>query len=233
MTDQQQSLAGYRGKVQEPGEFANPNEGKSFLNANDEYILQLTKFPHRISQKQPKEKRDGTKYFEDVEKAVCEFEERDSKNIVTAFFRIDKLNFADEDAYTSAAIRFFQKIGNPLPENVYPDWTQYFIVGMRFRSRVVVGMDKSPSGTKTPNGRYYLDVPTCRKLLPSDTAGESFAKDTQPQTSTASLSNALLLAKGAPNRQEAIMKILEASGSTEFMQAFIVADKAGQIKYPI
>lgn len=233
MTDEQQTLAGYKGKVQEPGEFANPNEGKPVLNDNDEYVLKLATFPRVIDQKQPKEKRDGTKYMEDVQKAVCEFEEPITKNIVTAFFRVDKLNFAEEDAYRSGIIRFFQKIGNPLPEHVYPDWTQFFIVGMRFRSRIVVGIDKAPSGVKTPNGRYYLDVPTCRKLLASDTAGESFAATTQPQTSTGSLSNALLLAKGSKDRTEALDKLTKAMAPKELTLAFFNADLTGEIKYPI
>ena len=234
MVEEQQTLAGSRGKIQEPGEFANPNDGKPALNDNDEYVLKLSVFPRVISQKQPKEKRDGTKYLEDVQKAVCEFEEPTTGNIVTAFFRVDKLNFAEDDAYRSGIIRFFQKIGHPLPEHEYPDWTQFFIVGMRFRSRVVVGMDKPQSGTKTPNGRYYLDVPTCRKLLPSDTSGEDFVKDpSPPQKPNADLANALFIAKGAKDNKEAMDKLKAACVGKEVTMALFQADFDGLVKYPI
>jgi hypothetical protein len=229
----QRTLDGYKGKVQEPGEFSNPNEGKPLLNDNDEYILKLISFPRVISQKQPKEKKDGTKYLEDVEKAVCEFEEQNTKNIVVAFFRVDKLNFSDEDAFRSAIIKFFQKIGHPLPENVYPDWKQFFVVGMRFRSRVAVGMDRSPAGHKTPNGHYYLDVPTCRKLLPSDIDGSVSSTQGPAPKPSGTLANALLLAKGAVDLSDALFKLKNTNAPQELIKAFVEADVDNKITYPI
>ena len=43
---QTRTLAGYKSKVHEQGEFENPNEGKPPLNDSDEYVLRLTEFPH-------------------------------------------------------------------------------------------------------------------------------------------------------------------------------------------
>lgn len=233
MTDEQRSLVGYKSKVVQPGEFQNPNEGKTPLNDNDEYVLKLVKFPHVILQKQPKQRKDGTQYFEDVEKAVCEFEEPHTKNIVTAFFRVDKLNFSDDDSFRSAVIRFFQKIGHPLSEHIEPNWEEYFVVGMRFRARVVVGTEKKSDGTKVSNGRYYLDVPTCRKLLPGDTAGETFAPATPETKPDSSLANALLLAKGAKDRTQALDALANAKAPKELTLAFFNADLTGTIIYPI
>lgn len=229
----QKSLAGFTGKVAEPGDgFTNPNIGKPLLNDNDEYVLKLVTMPHVVNQKQQKEKKDGTKWIEDQSKAVCEFEEATTKNIVVAFFRVDKLNFSEEDAYRSAVIKFFQKIGHPLTEGVYPDWSQFFIPGMRFRARVVVGMDKTPDGKKTTNGKYYLDVPTCRKLLPSDTAGEDFEKP-KPDENGALLGNALLLTKGCKDGQEALARLKAVNATKEVTMAFFNADLEGKVTYPI
>ncbi len=232
MPEEQQTIAGYKGKVQEPGEFKNPNEGKPPLNEDDEYVLQLVALPRVIHQKQEKERKDGTKYHEDVDMAYCDFEEKGSKNIVTARFRIDKLNYSDEDKYRSGVITFFHKIGHDLPEHIYPDWTQYFIVGMRFRSRIKIGYDKLPAGGKIPNGRYWLDGPTCRKLLASDTAGEDFQTPTQLKPD-ATLPNALLLAKGAKDGHEALNKLKQANATKELTMAFFNADLEGKVTYPI
>jgi hypothetical protein len=231
MTEEQRPLIGYKGKVQEAGEFANPNEGKSPLNENDEYILRLVAFPRVKTFKQPKDRKDGTKYFEDVDKAICEFEETTTKNIVTAFFRVDKLNYSDDDSFRSAVIRFFAKIGHPLPENVYPAWEDYFVVGMRFRARVVVGVDKTPNG-KVPNGHYYLDIPTCRKLLPSDAADTGTTK-AKPDDGTNLLANALLLTKGCKDNREAIVKLQDLKVPKDVFMVFFQADLDGKVQYPI
>ena len=42
MTEQQRTLAGYKSKVHEAGEFENPNEGKPPLNDSEGYVLRLT-----------------------------------------------------------------------------------------------------------------------------------------------------------------------------------------------
>jgi hypothetical protein len=233
MTDEQRPLIGYKGKVQEAGEFANPNEGKPVLNENDEYILRLVAFPKVKTFKQPKEKKSGEKYFEDVDKAICEFEETGTKNIVTAFFRVDKLNFSDDDSFRSAVIRFFAKIGHMLPENVYPDWENYFVVGMRFRARVVVGVDKTPTG-KIPNGHYYLDIPTCRKLLQTDgSEGDTSVAKPKPDEGANLLANALLLAKGCKDNREAIVKLQDLKVPKDVFMAFFQADQDGKVNYPI
>jgi hypothetical protein len=186
--------------------------------------------------KQMKTLKDGTKKEEDVEKAIVEFEEMSTGNIATSFFRVDKLNFAEDDSYRSAIIRFFYRIGHPLKEGIEPDWNNYFVIGMRFRSRVVVGVDIK-EGKKVPNHKYYIDIPTCRPLLPIDTAGESFDQQTQApaqlQKPDASLANALLLAKGAKDGQEGLQKLKAANAGPELTKVFFNADLDGKINYPI
>ena len=234
MSDQEQkSLAGYKSKVHEQGDFENINEGKPALDDSEEYVLRLTKFPRVQTFDQVKEKKDGTRVTVKVDKAICEFEEAQTKNIVTAFFRVDSLNFSEDESFESAVVRFFKKIKNPLPENVSPDWEQYFVVGMRFRARVVIGKGQD----KKPNGNYYLDVPTCRPLLPSDKAREDFgvtAPDApQNDANAVSLAKAKQIVVGCADKDSAYQRLLDAKVSAEILQAFLAADKAGQIKYPI
>lgn len=218
MTDEPRTLAGYKSAVHEAGEFENPNDGKQPLNDSDEYIWRLVKLPHVKTFPQVKEAKDGTKTTVKVDKAICEFEEQQTKNIATAFFRIDSLNFSDDEAFESAVIRFFKKIKHPLQENVVPDWSQYFIVGMRFRGRVAIGKDAD----KKPNGKYFLDIPTCRPLLPSD----------KEDGSAPTLADLLILAKGC-NTAGDVFAIAYGKVPNTVIQEFVAADKRGEIKYPI
>jgi hypothetical protein len=227
MTDEQRSLSGYKSTVHEQGEFENPNDGKPLLNENDEYVIRLKSFPRVKAFQQVKEKKDGSRTTISVDKAICEFEDVASGNTITAFFRIDSLNFSEDESYQSAIIRFFKKIGNPLTEGISPDWDKMFVVGMRFRGRVVVGR----GADKQPDGRYYLDIPTCRKLLPSDTAGESFG--TQIQDAPNLLANALLLAKGAKDIHVAMDMLQKAGTTKEVVMALFRADLDGKVTYPI
>lgn len=231
MTDEQRSLAGYKSKVHEQGDFENPNDGKPFLNDTDEYVLQLKEFPRVKTFDQVKEKKDGSRTTIKVDKAICNFEEKQTKNIVTAFFRVDTLNFSEEEAYESAVVRFFKKIKQPLPENAEPDWTKYFIVGMRFRARVVIGKGQD----KQPNHTYFLDVPTCRPLLPSDKAGEDFAHEApqKPDASDGTLANALLLAKGAVDFNSAMAMLKDAGASKEVVMALFQANLDNKVIFPI
>jgi hypothetical protein len=235
MSDEaQRTLSGYKSNVHEQGEYENPNEGKPALSDTEEYVLRLNKPPKVIQQTKTKEK-DGIKKNIKVDTAVCEFIEKDTKNIVVAFFRVDSLNFSTEDAYESGVIRFFKKIKNPLVEGVAPDWDNYFIPGIRFRSRVVVklGPDKLPTGV------YYLDVPTCRPLLPSDKAGEDFEKPPQttmppkPSPEASELANAKLIAHGCANRTDALQRLADAKIDGSIIAAFVRASNAGEITYPI
>ena len=231
--EQQRSLAGYKSKVHEQGEYENPNEGKPILDDAEEYVLRLTKFPHVKTFDQLKKFKDGTEKIVKVDKAICEFEERDTKNIVIAFFRVDSLNFSEDESFESGVVRFFKKIKCPLPENTPPDWTQFFIVGMRFRARVVIKKDQD----NKPNGNYYLDVPTCRPLLPSDKAREDFGttNNDAPQTNASvdSLANIKIIITGCVNSTTAYQRLLEAKVPPETIQAFLAADKRGEIGYPV
>ena len=221
MSEPQKSLAGYKSKVHEAGEFDNPNEGKPPLNDSDEYVLRLTEFPHVKTMPQikedPKTKERKTIM---VDKAICVFEEEQSHNIITAFFRVDSLNFSDVESFESGIIKFFKKIKAPLPENGDIDWTEHFIVGMRFRSRVAVGVDDK----KVPNGKYFLDVPTCRPILASDKS------DGKPD---ASLANALLLAKGAKDFNTAMDMLKGAGASKEVTMALFQANLDNKISFPM
>lgn len=218
MTEEPRTLAGYKSAIHEAGEFENPNDGKPLLNDSDEYVWKLVKFPHVKTFPQTKEAKDGTRTTIKVDKAICEFEEQQTKNIATAFFRIDSLNFSDDEAFESAIIRFFKKIKHPLQENVVPDWTQYFVVGMRFRGRVAIAKDAE----KKPNGKYFIDVPTCRPLLPRD----------KEDGIRATLADAIAAAKGATSAGDAF-GLLVGKVPNEVIQEFVAADKRGEIKYPI
>ena len=221
----QKSLAGYKSKVHEAGEFENPNEGKTPLNDSDEYVLRLTEFPHVKTFPQIKEKKDGSRVTIQVDKAICVFEDEASHNIVTAFFRVDSLNFSEDEAFESGIVRFFKKIKAPLPEAGDIEWGNHFLVGMRFRGRVVVGKDDK----KAPNGKYFLDVPTCRPILPSD-KNDGTATTPKPD---ASLANALLLAKGAKTHQEAMDKLQSAGAPKEIVMALFQANLDGKVTFPI
>jgi hypothetical protein len=221
----QKSLAGYKSKVHEQGEFENPNEGKPPLNDSEEYVMRLTEFPHVKTFPQIKEnKKTGERKTVQVDKAICIFEDEVTHNIVTAFFRVDSLNFSEDEAFESGIVRFFKKIKAPLPETGDINWTDHFLVGMRFRGRVAVGVDDK----KVPNGKYFLDIPTCRPILSSDKsdAGASQKPD-------ASLANALLLAKGSQTHQEAMDKLQNAGASKEVVMALFQAHLDGKVKYPI
>lgn len=237
MTEEQRSLAGYKSKVHEAGEFENPNEGKPLLNDTDEYVLQLAKFPHVKEFSQIKERKDGSRVTVKVDKAICEFVEESTRNIVTTFFRVDSLNFSDDESFESAVVRFFKKIKAPIPENAEPEWDRHFIVGMRFRARVAIGKDEK----KVPNGKYFLDVPTCRPLLPSDKHPDAVAsaQDNAKQTSTAAgspsalLANAKLVVHGAANMTDALQRLSDAKVPDDIIAAFVQANSKGQITYPV
>ena len=99
MTEEQRTLAGYKSKVHEAGEFENPNEGKPPLNDTDEYVFSLRTFPRVKEFSQIKEKKDGTRTTVKVDKAICEFVEEGTKNVVLAFFRVDSLNFSEDESF--------------------------------------------------------------------------------------------------------------------------------------
>jgi hypothetical protein len=233
MTEPQRSLAGYKSKIHEGTDFENPNEGKTPLTEFDEYVFRLNAFPRVKTMQQMKKGKDGVDKPIDVDKAICEFQEESTENIVLAFFRVDSLNFSPEESYESAVIRFFRKIGSPLVDGIEPNWEEKFLVGMRFRGRVQIGKGVD----KKPNATYYLDVPTCRPILASDKY-QSNAPANAPQhdsvgVSSATLANAYLICRGAKNSAEAAFKLAEARAPVEITNAFATADRNGVVKYPI
>jgi hypothetical protein len=230
MTEEQRSLMGYKSKIHEQGDFENPNEGKPQLTEFDEYIFRLKSFPKVKTFPQVKEKKDGTRIKIDVDKAICEFEEEITHNVVVVFFRIDSLNFPEDEQYESAVIRFFKKIKTPLVEGDSPEWDRYFIVGMRFRGRVVVGKGQD----KVPNGTYYLDVPTCRPILESDKHPDAVsAMQNELPGQEMSIETIKLLIKGSKNKDEGTIKLYEAKQSSNTVQVFLAAVRDGKISFPV
>ena len=232
----ERTLAGYQSRISEPGEYKNPNVDKQPLNDETEYVFALKELPRVKTFKQEKRRNDGTTFFEDVDKAICVFTEEQTKNEATAFFRVDKLNFSDDDTFSSSVVRFFTKLKQPLNEFKAPNWSEKFIVGMRFRSRVVVGKGQD----KKPNQRYYIDVNTVRRLQPGDAgASDAYLNQQLPPQSTETgagsptLANALFIAKGAKSWEEAAKKLKEANAPKEVTLALFQANYEGTVKFPI
>jgi hypothetical protein len=183
--------------------------------------------PHVKTMPQPKKDKQGKETVIQVDKAICEFEEEGTKNIVLAFWRVDSLNFSDDD-FESAILRFFRRIGTPVSTDGDIDWSNYFLPGMRFRARVAIGK----GADKKPNGKYFLDVPTCRKILASDMHPDAAA--TLPTANaSAALTNALYLAKGAKDFHEAMAMLEKAQASKEVTMALFQANLDSAVRYPI
>jgi len=104
---------------------------------------------------------------------------------------------------------------------------------MRFRARVVIGKGQD----KKPNGNYHIDVPTCRPLLASDKAREDFGTTTSdaPQTAASmdSVAQAKIIIVGCADSTTAYQRLLEAKAQPDIIQAFVAADKRGEIAYPV
>jgi hypothetical protein len=230
MSEGQIDLSNYRSEVVEQKTFDDQNKGKPLLNSDDEYVFKLIKFPHGYKKVDETKNDDGTVKSVTKTMAVCEFEDQTHKNIVTTQFRIDKLNFGTDEKYKSGVVKFFQKLGSPLTENKTPDWKDHFVPGMRFRGRVVVKTMKDKDNKDVT--KYYLDVPTVRKLMASDTAGESFAQPTA-QKPDASLANALFLAKGAKDFHEAMAMLEKANASKEVTMALFQANLDNAVHFPL
>ena len=234
MSDEpQRTLAGYKSPVTKHDDFADANTGKPLLNDSDEYVLYLKEIPRvKKMQVEKEDKATGEKKKVMVDKAICEFVEESTKNIVVSFLKIESLNFSDDGKYESAVVTFFKKIKKPLPSDQdVNDWTEHFITGMRFRSRVVVKtkLDKDNNTITT----YYLDIPTCRPILQSDKHPEAIAASTETAPSDVLLATALKITQGCENAMDATNKLFERNSKTEVVQAFLAANKAGKITFPI
>lgn len=232
---EQVDISNYQSEIVERKSFDDQNKGKPPLNQDDEYVFRLVKFPHGYMKKDEKKNADGSITSVNKTMAICEFEEAQTKNIVTTQFRIDKLNFGDDEKFKSGVVKFFQKLGMPLTENKAPNWKDVFVPGMRFRGRVVVKVTKDKDNNDVT--KYYLEVATVRKLLPSDKAREDFgvtAPDA-PQTdaNAVSLAKAKQIVVGCADKDSAYQRLLDAKVQAEILQAFLAADKAGHIAYPI
>ena len=103
----------------------------------------------------------------------------------------------------------------------------YLEIGMKISSLVQARIDKK---TGLPNG-YYDFIPA--SIKPAGSLAMPKENPVVTQKPDATLANALLLAKGATSGTDAYFKLVEAKCPIELLQGFLVADKAGQIKYPI
>lgn len=237
MSEQQRTLSGYKSRVHEQEDFENPNQGKPLLDDVTEYVLRLYEMPRLFPKVVDKKLPDGSIKKVTTEKAICVFEEEQTKNQVTTTFRVDSLNFSKDESYESAVIKFFKKIKTPLVEGECPVWENYFVVGMRIRGRVVVKPDVDKDNL--PVVKYFLDVPTCRPILQSDMHPEASATlntpktDAKPVYSPSDLANALLLAKGAKTNSEAMDKLKAADATKDIVMALFNADLDGRVTYPI
>lgn len=101
---------------------------------------------------------------------------------------------------------------------------EFMVIGMCIRAFVKarIGGDGMPSG-------YYDFIPASIKPVGS----LALPKEPIAQKPDATLANILLLAHSATSSQEAYFKLAEAKCPPELIQQFLVADKAGIIKYPI
>ena len=101
---------------------------------------------------------------------------------------------------------------------------EFMAIGMQIRAFVKarIGADGMPSG-------YYDFIPASIKPAGSLT----IAKEAPAHNATATLTNALLNAKGATSGTDAYFKLVEAKCPADMIQQFLAADKAGTIKYPI
>ena len=111
MSEGQVDLGNYKSEVVEQKSFDDQNKGKPLLNTDDEYVFSLIKFPHGYKKVDTKTNSDGSTTSVTKLMAVCEFEEKQTKNIVTTQFRIDKLNFGTDEKFRSGVVKFFQKLG--------------------------------------------------------------------------------------------------------------------------
>jgi hypothetical protein len=236
--NEQRSLAGYKSKVKEQGDFDNPNEGKTLLKDDEEYVFRLKAMPKVKPITDKKKGKDGVEHDVVSDKAICIFEDEDNHNEVVAIFKIDSLNFTDEEKFESGVIKFFKKIKAPLPYGKdVEDWSIHFVVGMRFRGRVVIKAKKDKEGNIITN--YYLDVPTCRPVTLTDKHPDAVAstQENAAKTTTAkpdaALANALLLAKGAKDFNTAMDMLKAAGSSKEVAMALFNANLDGKVTFPV
>ena len=135
------------------------------------------------------------------------------------------IEFNQSFSEKSNLIAFISKAS---PKPIIPGTTvllgEFMVIGMRIRAFVKarIGADGMPSG-------YYDFIPASIKPAGS----LSLPKDPTTQKPDASLTNALLLAKGATSGTDAYFKLVEAKCAPDIIQQFLAADKAGTIKYPI
>jgi hypothetical protein len=204
----EQDIINYKGKVNDGKTFTNPNIGKTRLNSDDEYTFEL---------KETKIKQ-GVKNFKGqaVDKVYMILIDIKYNNKVLVGFRIDTLTWNEEKPqFQSPIISFFSKLGMPIVEGEYPDWSQYFIPTMKFNARVTPIIK---DGVHQDN--YKLELATVRKY--------NIVKP-----NIVDLDEAKKIIVGSANGQDALLKLTNSGCSVEIIQAFLTAEQQGKFVYPI
>jgi hypothetical protein len=137
----------------------------------------------------------------------------------TAFHRV-WINFNESYAEKSNLIAFLKRVSpKPILPGTIVKLGDYLDIGMKITTMLQTRIDLK---TGLPSG-YYDFIPASIK----------------PVTSTETLSNEVLLAsalkitQGCVDPMEATNKLFEASAKAEVVQAFLAANKAGTLKFPI
>lgn len=132
--------------------------------------------------------------------------------------------FNESYAEKSGLVGFISRASpKPIMPGVTIKLGDYLEIGMQIRTLVQARIDKK---TGLPNG-YYDFIPASIKP-----AG-SLSLPIPTQTHSATLANALLLAKGAKDSMDAYCKLTDQKAPSDLIALFIQADKLGQVKYPI
>jgi len=147
----------YKSTPPKPKDLANP--GLPGLNDQDEYVWELLRISLGMGVQKPGNRNqngDTCDLFYTV------WQEEKTKNLMMVNLRVDGLGEGWKRAKTvkfeRGIVQFFDRIGIPLAEGKSPDFGSLFIKGMRYRSRVDVGLTDGK-----PNGYYHLNMPTVRR----------------------------------------------------------------------
>jgi hypothetical protein len=149
----------YKSTPPKANELSNPDLPK--LNDQDEYVWAL----QRVSLKQDVPKP-GAKAAngENCDLFYTIWQEEGTKNLLMVKLRVDQLGDGWKRAKTQkferGIVQFFDRIGLPITEGKAPDFGNLFIMGMRFRGRVDVGLTDGK-----PNGYYHLNIATVRRYM--------------------------------------------------------------------
>jgi hypothetical protein len=165
MTEANVDWQSYESTPPKPSELANAN--MQGLDDQTEYVWAL----QRVSLKRDVPKNVRSPNGETCDVFYTVWQEEKTKNLIMIRFRVDHLGNgwkrAKNPKFERGIVQFFDRIGTPIDEGKVPSFGSLFIMGMRFRGRVDIGLTDG-----IPNGYYHLNMPTIRRFssnLVSDT----------------------------------------------------------------